>query len=294
MPTSKSPWEQLREPFPPERVLQLPATSKRPELDYVSHADVTDRLLAVDPTWSWEWGVNDPQTGLPSKALSLTLEHDEWALWMALTVNGSTKRDVGYAAALVYGSDGKSYPHPEALKHVVSDALRRCAMRFGVALDLWQKADSGTGTGAGAPPQGGPAMSCPQCGKPLRDRKGAKGPFVGCSGYPECKFTRNGTLAELAEDLDGDVDPDEINVPIPPAPEPQAAEPLPADKLTAQVIELARLAGPEATLKAFKAVDAVDCLSMSADGRYRMRKSELDKLSEETKLEIERLLEIPF
>ncbi len=286
MTTSKSPWEQLREPFPPERVLQLPATAKRPELDYVGHADVTDRLLTVDPAWSWEWGVNDPQTGLPSKALSLTLEGDEWALWMALTVCGSTKRDVGYASA----------DTPEALKHAISDALRRCAMRFGVALDLWEKDDRGTAPGANtqAPSGGGPTLSCPQCGKPLRDRKGAKGPFVGCSGYPECKFTRGGTLEELANGWSDDVDPDEINLPIPPAQEPPVAESPPADKLTAQVIALAREAGPEATLKAFKAVNAVDCLSMSRDGSYRMRKSELDKLSQETKLEIERLLEIPF
>ncbi|MGN0950110.1 MAG: DNA topoisomerase 3 [Mitsuokella sp.] len=30
---------------------------------------------------------------------------------------------------------------------------------------------------------------CPNCGKPLRRRKGAKGIFWGCSGYPNCKTT---------------------------------------------------------------------------------------------------------
>ncbi len=288
MPEATDPWKRLREPFPAERIMQLPATNKRPELDYVSHADVTDRLLEVDPEWSWEWGVNDPVTGLPSKALSLEHGSEGYSLWMALKVNGAVKRDVGYA-------DGGT---PEPMKSLVSDALRRCAMRFGVALDLWQKADSGSGTGAGGGSDSGPApasglsMSCPQCGKPLRDRKGAKGSFVGCSGYPECKFTRNGTLAELAEDSDGDVDPnwmDEQSFSAPPGTAPPTA-----DKLTAQVIELAKLAGPEATLKAFKAVDAMDCLSMSTSGQYRMRKSELDKLPQDVKLEIERLLEIPF
>lgn len=35
-----------------------------------------------------------------------------------------------------------------------------------------------------------PAPTCPQCEKPMRLRKSAKGDFWGCSGYPECKGTR--------------------------------------------------------------------------------------------------------
>lgn len=40
------------------------------------------------------------------------------------------------------------------------------------------------------------AGSCPQCGKPLRVMTARKGPnagnqFVGCTGYPDCKFTSN-------------------------------------------------------------------------------------------------------
>ena len=36
----------------------------------------------------------------------------------------------------------------------------------------------------------GSAPECPKCGKPMRQRKSEKGPFWGCSGYPECKGTR--------------------------------------------------------------------------------------------------------
>jgi DNA topoisomerase I len=32
---------------------------------------------------------------------------------------------------------------------------------------------------------------CPQCGKPLVVRLGKMGRFIGCSGYPECTYTRN-------------------------------------------------------------------------------------------------------
>ena len=31
--------------------------------------------------------------------------------------------------------------------------------------------------------------TCPKCGKPLRERKGKYGKFIGCTGYPECTFT---------------------------------------------------------------------------------------------------------
>lgn len=31
---------------------------------------------------------------------------------------------------------------------------------------------------------------CPECGKPLVKKRGRFGEFIGCSGYPECKYTR--------------------------------------------------------------------------------------------------------
>ncbi len=33
--------------------------------------------------------------------------------------------------------------------------------------------------------------NCPKCGKPLSIRLGRHGRFIGCSGYPECDYTRN-------------------------------------------------------------------------------------------------------
>ena len=35
-----------------------------------------------------------------------------------------------------------------------------------------------------------PSPDCPLCGKPMRQRKSAKGDFWGCSTFPECKGTR--------------------------------------------------------------------------------------------------------
>ena len=39
--------------------------------------------------------------------------------------------------------------------------------------------------------------NCPKCGKPLSIRLGRRGRFIGCTGYPDCDYTRN--LDETAE-----------------------------------------------------------------------------------------------
>ena len=31
---------------------------------------------------------------------------------------------------------------------------------------------------------------CPECGKPLAVRRSRHGAFLGCSGYPDCRYTR--------------------------------------------------------------------------------------------------------
>jgi len=33
--------------------------------------------------------------------------------------------------------------------------------------------------------------ACPKCGQALFSRLGRRGNFIGCSGYPECDYTRN-------------------------------------------------------------------------------------------------------
>jgi hypothetical protein len=86
-------------------------------LDYVGHANVTNRLLEVDPYWSWE-PMAYTEAGTPL--------FSDGGLWIRLTVCGVTR--------LGYG-DGKS------VKEVIGDAIRNAAMRFGVGLDLWAKID---------------------------------------------------------------------------------------------------------------------------------------------------------
>jgi len=142
----------LREPFPQEQISKRPSiwcracrdapgkvcsnhakvrcdaatgcgqnmTSAHFHLDYVGHADVTDRLLSVDPSWNWEPLAYDAR-GLP-----LFDEHN--SLWMKLTICGKTM--------ICYGSaPGKK--GPDAIKEVIGDGIRNGAMRFGVGLGLW-------------------------------------------------------------------------------------------------------------------------------------------------------------
>ncbi|TDR80364.1 type I DNA topoisomerase [Paludibacterium purpuratum] len=49
--------------------------------------------------------------------------------------------------------------------------------------------------------------ACPKCGKPLMIRFGKRGRFVGCSGYPDCDYTRN--MNETAEQA---AEPDEPEI----------------------------------------------------------------------------------
>jgi len=134
--------KRLREPFEPGAIGKLPKPYRKDaqkgtcqecggfhglpamHLDFVGHAALTDRLLQVDPEWSWE-PMSVDQFGLP--------QFDNFGgLWIRLTVCGVTR--LGYG-----DSQGKSGAN--AIKEAIGDALRNAGMRFGAALDLWHKGD---------------------------------------------------------------------------------------------------------------------------------------------------------
>lgn len=141
---------QLREPFPAEKIGKLPkvtcgdcsdkqktctshkrakcrvckayVSTAHTHLDFVGHADVTDRLLAVDPDWSWApLAINE--SGLP-------MTDGNNGMWIKLTVSDKTMLGYGHAGAKRGG---------DAIKETIGDAIRNAAMRFGVALDMWRK-----------------------------------------------------------------------------------------------------------------------------------------------------------
>lgn len=142
--------ELMRLPFPDNQVSQLPKPTKDQNkcdpkekrncsvcggwhhprvvhLTYVGHAAITDRLLDVDPAWSWEPMGVDPM-GLPVFDAS-------GGLWIKLTVNGVTR--IGYGNAEM--KDHMDVGARE--KEAIGDAIRNASMRFGAALYLWHKGD---------------------------------------------------------------------------------------------------------------------------------------------------------
>jgi DNA topoisomerase-1 len=70
---------------------------------------------------------------------------------------------------------------------------------------------AGHGSEAGGEPENlGP---CPECGRPLAHRRGRGGSFVGCTGYPECRYiqpqsTRTGAATAPAAEPTGESCPD--------------------------------------------------------------------------------------
>ena len=134
--------KKLREPFLPHQISKLPKPYKRDStkgkcaecggyhglpamhLDYVGHAALTDRLLDVDPLWTWEPLAFD-SNGLPAM-------DKNGGMWGRLTICGVTR--IGYG-------DAGDKAGGDAIKEIVGDFLRNAAMRFGAALDLWHKGD---------------------------------------------------------------------------------------------------------------------------------------------------------
>ncbi|HEY7824947.1 MAG TPA: hypothetical protein VIG24_19060 [Acidimicrobiia bacterium] len=117
--------KKLREPFPKSAIQKLPKGNT--QLEYVNHAAVTQRLLEVDPAWTWEPVAFD-ERGLPAT-------DDKGGLWIRLTVCGVTRYGYGEPQG------GQSSDHFDRTKAAISNAIRIAAMRFGVGLDLWSKTD---------------------------------------------------------------------------------------------------------------------------------------------------------
>ena len=114
--------QDLRKPFPDHQISYLPKGGTK--LAYVGHAALTDRLLDVDPGWTWEPLAMSPH-GLP-------VMDDLGGMWIRLTVCGVTRLGYGHAGNKQGG---------DAIKEIIGDALRNAAMRFGAALELWHKGD---------------------------------------------------------------------------------------------------------------------------------------------------------
>ena len=105
-------------------------------LKYLDHAHVTRALLECDPTWYWEPIAMEIETALP--VLDRDSDGRPVGLWIYLHVCGV--RRPGYGSIEYREVRGDQSPSADnAVKMIISDALKNAAMRFGVALNLWGK-----------------------------------------------------------------------------------------------------------------------------------------------------------
>ena len=112
----------LRGKMPDNLVSRFPANAgANANKEYAGHAAVTDRLLEVDPEWTWKF-LGD---GTP-------VFDDVGGIWIELTVCGVTRIGYGFPERLKGGN---------AIKEAIGDAIRNAAMRFGVGLEFWFKGD---------------------------------------------------------------------------------------------------------------------------------------------------------
>lgn len=96
---------------------QLPAV----HLDYVGHAHLTRRLIEVDRFWTWRPMFGPAAEGSP--------HGDTTKMWAWITIVGVTRP--------CFGDVDPTKNDLE--KEVIGDLIRNGAMRYGVALEHWEK-----------------------------------------------------------------------------------------------------------------------------------------------------------
>jgi DNA topoisomerase-1 len=77
--------------------------------------------------------------------------------------------------------------------------------------DLPAGDDPGTEDVESAAPAPEALGSCPECGRPLARKQSRRGPFVGCTGYPECRYIQpraGGAAVSVAAEPTGETCPD--------------------------------------------------------------------------------------
>jgi hypothetical protein len=124
--------EVLCRPFPPEAIKSRPGQHGK-TLSYVPVDQVIGRLNEGTDAWSFE-------------IVSHKVEADEVIVLGKLTADGQTKMHFG-GSSITLDKEGRAVSIADDLKAAASDALKKCASLFGVALEMY----------GGAPAVGGEA-----------------------------------------------------------------------------------------------------------------------------------------
>ncbi len=109
-------WEQIAAPLDPA---SIKIRTEPTEMPYIDVRDVYDRLNAVCPG-KWEFRFDVVHIS----------DNGDWSIKGILTIMGVTHEDVGNAKKSAFGGPDKA---------AVSDAIKRCAVHFGFATELYQE-----------------------------------------------------------------------------------------------------------------------------------------------------------
>jgi hypothetical protein len=111
----------LSKPFPREKIQEKRGQGGR-MMSYISHGLITERLNEVDPEWSWD----------------RVEEHIYYDNGIPHCAGVTVRLTVGGIARVEAGGPQRQDGFANEIKNAYSDALKRAAMRFGVALDMWE------------------------------------------------------------------------------------------------------------------------------------------------------------
>lgn len=163
---------QLSAPFD-KRFIETVRKGNRSE-SYVNHAVVTGRLNRVLGVDGWEFRITQVETyNGPDGAPHVAFVVAELSLNM-----GVRRQEIGVPSNVVVEErkqgDRTVYPTTvqDEIKTAVSDALKRCAMRFGVAIQLWHEVEPSEAGGSVGRQAAAPAPDTPVAGS----EQGLEGP----------------------------------------------------------------------------------------------------------------------
>jgi hypothetical protein len=164
---STTDWVALRKPFDPKQVTQVDKGFGK--IDTVNHAHVTNRLNHAAPGWTHGFSRWIEAPGKDGMTHLLAVIG-----WME--IDGIRHEEVGEVERpSTYGDEAKK---------AVSDFIKRAAMRFGVAIDLWAKEELEASAETEGPAPSSPPVpkQAPSEPKPPASVEG--GPTPAISGAP--------------------------------------------------------------------------------------------------------------
>lgn len=162
------------------RFVEVPSDRFQETLDAIGTAVVAKGGTAVWTTSGRErvWELRLPQR---SSAFVRMIR-----VFTSMAVGADVARDCGEdAVRVVVGFESeRGFKPVEKGQKVLRTAPQGAADRAGVFLERLRDNLRAAYTRAGQ------IRPCPSCGRPMAERAGKTGSFMGCTGFPECRVTR--------------------------------------------------------------------------------------------------------